>query len=42
MMRIMAIEKNDRTRNEAYVRFLVGDGNGGSIVKKDIKFTPSY
>lgn len=38
----MAIEKNDRTRNEAYVRFLVGDGNGGSIVKKDIKFTPSY
>ena len=38
----MAIEKNDRTRNEAYVRFLVGDGNGGSIVKKDINFTPSY
>lgn len=38
----MAIEKNDRTRNDAYVRFLVGDGNGGSIVKKDIKFTPSY
>ncbi|MCO4533063.1 hypothetical protein Si103_00735 [Streptococcus infantarius subsp. infantarius] len=38
----MALEKNDRTRNEAYVRFLVGDGNGGSIVKKDIKFTPSY
>lgn len=38
----MAIEKNDRTRNEAYVRFLLGDGNGGSIVKKDIKFTPSY
>lgn len=38
----MAIEKNDRTRNEAYVRFLVGDGNGGSIVKEGIKFTPSY
>lgn len=38
----MAIEKNDRTRNEAYVRFLVGDGNGGSMVKKEIKFTPSY
>lgn len=38
----MAIEKNDRTRNEAYVRFLLGDGNGGSIVKKEIKFTPSY
>ena len=38
----MALEKNNRTRNEAYVRFLVGDGNGGSIVKKDIKFTPSY
>lgn len=38
----MALEKNDRTRNEAYVSFLVGDGNGGSIVKKDIKFTPSY
>lgn len=38
----MAIEKNDRTRNEAYMRFLLGDGNGGSIVKKDIKFTPSY
>lgn len=38
----MALEKNDRTRNEAYVRFLVGDGNGGSIVKQSIKFTPSY
>lgn len=38
----MALEKNDRIRNEAYVRFLVGDGNGGSIVKKEIKFTPSY
>lgn len=38
----MAIEKNDKTRNEAYVRFLVGDGNGGSIVKEGIKFTPSY
>lgn len=38
----MAIEKNDRTRNEAYVRFLLGDGNGGSMVKKEIKFTPSY
>ncbi len=38
----MALEKNDRIRNEACVRFLVGDGNGGSIVKKDIKFTPSY
>lgn len=38
----MALEKNDRTRNEAYVRFLVGDGNGGSVVKQSIKFTPSY
>lgn len=38
----MALEKNNRTRNEACVRFLVGDGNGGSVVKKDIKFTPSY
>lgn len=38
----MAIEKNDRTRNEACVRFLVGDGNGGSMIKKEIKFTPSY
>lgn len=38
----MALEKNNRTRNEAYVRFLVGDGNGGSMVKKEIKFTPSY
>ena len=38
----MAIEKNDRTRNDACVRFLVGDGNGGSMVKKEIKFTPSY
>lgn len=38
----MAIEKNDCIRNEAYVRFLVGDGNGGSMVKKEIKFTPSY
>ena len=38
----MAIEKNDRTRNDAYVRFLLGDGNGGSVVKKEIKFTPSY
>ena len=38
----MALEKNDRVRNEACVRFLVGDGNGGSMVKKEIKFTPSY
>ena len=38
----MALEKNDRVRNEAYVSFLVGDGNGGSMVKKAIKFTPSY
>ena len=38
----MALEKNDRVRNEACVRFLVGDGNGGSMVKKAIKFTPSY
>lgn len=38
----MALEKNNRTRNEACVRFLVGDGNGGSMVKKEIKFTPSY
>ena len=38
----MALEKNDRIRNEACVRFLVGDGNGGSMVKKAIKFTPSY
>lgn len=38
----MAIEKNDRTRNDACVRFLLGDGNGGSMVKKEIKFTPSY
>ena len=38
----MALEKNDRIRNEACVRFLVGDGNGGSMVKKEIKFTPSY
>ena len=38
----MALEKNNRICNEAYVRFLLGDGNGGSIVKKEIKFTPSY
>ena len=38
----MALEKNDSVRNEAYVSFLVGDGNGGSMVKKAIKFTPSY
>ena len=38
----MAIEKNNRTRNEAYVRFLLGDGNGGSMIKKEIKFAPSY
>ena len=38
----MALEKNNRTRNDACVRFLVGDGNGGSMVKKEIKFTPSY
>ena len=38
----MALEKNDPIRNEACVRFLVGDGNGGSMVKKEIKFTPSY
>ena len=38
----MALEKNNRTRNEACVRFLIGDGNGGSMIKKEINFTPSY
>ncbi|RCW16318.1 phage tail protein [Streptococcus gallolyticus] len=38
----MAIEKDDTVGNTAYVRFLMGDGSGGSRVVKTIDFTPSY
>lgn len=38
----MAIEKSDTVGNTADVRFLMGDGSGGSRVMKTISFTPSY
>ena len=38
----MAIEKTDVIGNTAQIRYLVGDGNGGSSVKHSIDFTPSY
>lgn len=37
----MAIEKNDTIGNTAQIRFLVGDGAGGSRVVQTINFTPS-
>lgn len=37
----MAIEKNNRVQNKAAIRFLLGDGNGGSIVKREFDLTPS-
>ena len=37
----MAIEKTDTTGNTAQVRFLMGDGNGGSSIKKTINFNAS-
>ena len=37
----MAIEKNDTVGNAAQIRFIVGDGLGGSRVSKTIDFTPS-
>lgn len=37
----MAIEKSERTRNKALVVFLMGDGAGGSLVKKSIEFSPT-
>lgn len=38
----MAIEKDDTVGNTANVRFLMGDGSGGSCTVKTIPFTPSY
>lgn len=38
----MAIEKDDTVGNTANVRFLMGDGSGGSRTVKMIPFTPSY
>lgn len=38
----MAIEKDDAVGNTANIRFLIGDGNGGSTVFKAIQYTPSY
>lgn len=38
----MTIEKDDTVGNTAYVRFLMGDGSGGSRVVKTISFTASY
>lgn len=38
----MAIEKDDTVGNTANVRFLMGDGSGGSRTVKKIPFTPSY
>lgn len=38
----MAIEKDDTIGNTANVRFLMGDGSGGSRTVKTIPFTPSY
>ena len=38
----MAIEKDDIVGNSANVRFLMGDGSGGSRTVKTISFTPSY
>ena len=38
----MAIEKDDIVGNTANVRFLLGDGAGGSRTVKTIPFSPSY
>ena len=38
----MAIEKDDTVGNTANVRFLMGDGSGGSRTVNTISFTPSY
>ncbi|MCO4558908.1 hypothetical protein Si096_01473 [Streptococcus infantarius subsp. infantarius] len=38
----MAIEKDDTVGNTANIRFLMGDGSGGSRTVKTISFTPSY
>ena len=38
----MAIEKDDTVGNTANVRFLMGDGSGGSREVRTISFTPSY
>lgn len=37
----MAIEKDDTVGNTANIRFLMGDGSGGSRTVKTIPFTPS-
>ena len=38
----MVLEKYDRSGNKALCSFLMGNGSGGSLVKKTIEFTPSY
>ncbi len=38
----MAIEKDDTVGNTANVRFLMGDGSGGSRTVNTISFAPSY
>lgn len=38
----MAIEKDDTVGNTANIRFLMGDGSGGSRTVETIPFTPSY
>lgn len=38
----MAIEKDDTVGNTANIRFLMGDGSGGSRIVKTFSFTPSY
>lgn len=38
----MAIEKDDTVGNTANIRFLMGDGSGGSRTVQTIPFTPSY
>ena len=38
----MAIEKDDTVGNTANIRFLMGDGSGGSRTVNTIPFTPSY
>lgn len=38
----MVLEKYDRSGNKALCSFLMGNGGGGSLVKKTIEFTPSY
>lgn len=38
----MVLEKTDKVGNTAMCSFIVGNGSGASIVRKTIRFTPSY